>query len=274
MSAKTRVPPPPKPQQPVTAAGRASKAAAATKPAEAATVAPRRRRGLPIRLLPVTIFVAVLMLGMRLGDLWQGVMHGRVPDAGSPLQAQQASGRPPVAASSVRVAENPPAPVPPPPVPISGEADTGRPLALGKEQRVSQSDVELLQQLAQRRDDLERRAKELERREALLVAAEQRFDQKVDELQKLRQEIQSLLRTVDEKQAAQLESLVKIYESMKPKEAARIFEAMDLPVLLDVMERMKESKMAPILASMDPMKAKEVTIALVDRRQLPQLPSQ
>lgn len=263
------------------------------------------------RLLPVTIFVAMLMLGMRLGDVWQTLVVGKpLSSVVPPSHAQTA---PPAAAGGnkaslptsvpanltqpVRVAakvaeekktdeKKDGAPTAKtgsskettgkdaaPPVPASGEADSGRPLVLGSKERVGPAEVELLQHLGERRTELDRRARELEQREALLVAAEQRFDQKATELQKLREEIQGLLKTVDDKQAAQLESLVKIYETMKPKEAARIFEALDLPVLLNVMERMKETKTAPILAAMDPVKAKEVTVALVDRRQLPQVPA-
>ena len=73
----------------------------------------------------------------------------------------------------------------------------------------------------------------------------------------------------DEKQEAQLRSLVKIYENMKPKEAARIFEGLDMTILLEVIDRMKERKSAPILARMDPDKAKEVTVELADRHKLP-----
>ena len=57
-----------------------------------------------------------------------------------------------------------------------------------------------------------------------------------------------------------------------PGDAARIFEALEMPVLLDVIERMREGKSAPILAAMDPLKAKEVTASLVERRALPTLP--
>lgn len=54
---------------------------------------------------------------------------------------------------------------------------------------------------------------------------------------------------------------------MKPREAARIFEQLDMPVLLDVLEHMKELKASPILASMDPAKARQVTLSLAERRQ-------
>ena len=66
-----------------------------------------------------------------------------------------------------------------------------------------------------------------------------------------------------------MKSLVKVYENMKPKDAARIFEKLDMPVLLQVVERMKEQKLAAVLAEMDPGKAKSVTIELATQHQLP-----
>jgi flagellar motility protein MotE (MotC chaperone) len=73
----------------------------------------------------------------------------------------------------------------------------------------------------------------------------------------------------DEQEERQLNSLVIIYENMKPKDAARIFEELDMVVLLDVIERMKERKTAPILAELNPKRAKTITIELAHRRNLP-----
>ena len=56
--------------------------------------------------------------------------------------------------------------------------------------------------------------------------------------------------------------LVKISESMKPDEAARILEKMDGQVLLEVVTRMGERRLAPILAQMDPLKAQAITVAM------------
>ena len=64
--------------------------------------------------------------------------------------------------------------------------------------------------------------------------------------------------------------LVKIYESMKPKDAARIFAELELSILLDVISRMREQKSASILAAMDPIQAKTVTSELALRNQLPE----
>ena len=231
-----------------------------------------RMRSLRFRLLPLTIFVAVLMLGVRVGDLWRvATREARMPEF--PVTLAQGQGT----AAPMQVAATAEKAVPPNPAPSQGGSSGGpAPAAASPPDNAALGPVkneELLQHFAERRAEIERRTKEIEQREALLSAAEKRIDQKVQEMEKVRSDIQKLMRQGDEKQAAQLESLVKIYETMKPKEAARIFEELDMPVLLGVIERMKETKTAPILASMDPLKAKEVTSALIERRGLPSAPT-
>jgi flagellar motility protein MotE (MotC chaperone) len=130
-------------------------------------------------------------------------------------------------------------------------------------------EVDVLQQLAKRRAELDERARQLDEREALIKAAEQRMDQKMAELKALQATVQDLLKQRNAADEAQLQSLVKIYENMKPKAAAQIFEEMDMDVLLDVVSRMNERKVSPILALVSPTRAKELTYELAERRQMP-----
>jgi flagellar motility protein MotE (MotC chaperone) len=127
----------------------------------------------------------------------------------------------------------------------------------------------LLQSLAKRRDELEARERSLSEREALIAATEKRIDGKLEELRQVQATIEALVKQHDAEQDAQLSNLVKIYENMKPKDAAQIFEDLEMDVLLDVVERMKERKVAPVLALMNPEKAREVTLELAQRRALP-----
>ena len=135
----------------------------------------------------------------------------------------------------------------------------------------SETEIEVLQSLAKRRDAIEAREQRLMQREALMEAAEQEMDRKISELAKLRAEIEGLLGQQQKVQEERLRSMVKIYESMKPKEAAAIFNTMDMDILLSVLSRMSERKSAPIFAAMSPQRAQEVTIQLVEQSQLPQL---
>jgi flagellar motility protein MotE (MotC chaperone) len=145
--------------------------------------------------------------------------------------------------------------------PMPAVADTLRVLNMPVDPfSMTDAEIELLQALAKRRRELDLRARELEQREILMRAVEQRIEEKVEGLR-------VLLKQQEEQHEDQYKSLVKIYESMKPKDAARIFEEMDLAVLMPVVERMKERKTAPILAKMSPVKATAITTQLAQRHQ-------
>lgn len=207
---------------------------------------------LPPRLfLSLMIFAGILMMGLRAGDVWQAVTTG---PAFKPVQEVQAEEKPAPAAQE----ETAQAPLPSKPVSMDDEA------ALDK-------DSDLYRQLLGRREQLEKRENELTTREAMAKVAEQRIDQKIKELETLRLQVQTLLGQASAAQAAQIENLVKIYETMKPKEAARIFETLEMPVLLGVVQKMKPARTAAVMAEMDPQKAKDVTVALTRQDQLPQV---
>ena len=130
------------------------------------------------------------------------------------------------------------------------------------DEEVTRSEWEVLESLGDRRRELDKREKELEIHAKLLEASEQRVEEKIEELKALEQRVQSLLGQKEEEEETKIASLVKVYESMKAKQAARIFEKLEMDVLLPVAERMKEQKIAAILAKMDPLAAKQLTVGL------------
>lgn len=132
----------------------------------------------------------------------------------------------------------------------------------------------LYRDLSKRREDIEKREKALATREALLEAAERELDQKVRELGGLRTEIEGLMVKQSEEEQARIASLVKIYEGMKAKDAARIFNSLDTDVLLQVLTKMSERKSSPIIAEMDAERARTVTILMSQQQSMPQLPPQ
>jgi flagellar motility protein MotE (MotC chaperone) len=127
-------------------------------------------------------------------------------------------------------------------------------------------EVAVLQNLAKRRDELVVLEKGLEARERLLNVTEERLDNRIAELQLLRNSIEALVREYDEQEESELQSIVKIYETMKPKDAASILGELDMQILLGIMEAMKERKSASILAAMEPERAREVTTELARKR--------
>lgn len=208
-----------------------------------------------IRLLPAIIFALVLMLGIKVGGVWQGLTLSGTPVSAAETEATAAKEVAPAEEGVETATEE--ADV------VASEEPEREPSEL------SQAEIDVLQQLLERREELDARSQQLDTREELLMVAERRIDMKIGELKGIQGTIESHLKQHDKEEEAKLKSLVKIYASMKPKQAARIFERLEMPILLDVVERMKEAKVAPIIAQMDPVKAEAVTTELAHRRQLP-----
>ena len=224
------------------------------------------------------------MLSFKVSDILNGIETSLDAFSVAKVQAQQPPEVPPPPPAANLPTNNAPPPedgVPPPP-PADGEPqgdvppdeDTAQQEEEGDDPQddptlFTQTEIDLLQQLADRRERIEARAEELELRAGLLSAAEKRIDKKIQEMKSLEITIQKLIKTHDEQEEAKMQSLVKIYENMKPKEAARIFEELDINTLLMVAERMKERKLAPVMAKMNAQKAKEMTVELTKLRELP-----
>ncbi|MGZ9109316.1 MAG: MotE family protein [Micavibrio sp.] len=137
----------------------------------------------------------------------------------------------------------------------------------------SEVKADLYKDLAKRRELLDKKEKEIGVREALLSAAERELDQKLRELTNLQTEIEASMKKRSAEEEARITSLVKIYEGMKPKDAASILNTMDLEVLLVIMTQMSERKSSPIMAEMNPDRARTLTIMMSQQRQAPSLPN-
>ncbi|MBI4183078.1 MAG: hypothetical protein HY521_03655 [Proteobacteria bacterium] len=255
-----------------------------------------------IRFLPAVIFGGALLLSVKLGDILRGVsgpaflavaqtqaqqqaqaqQQQQAPARAQPKPAPQQAGEGEAKEKGIKKTLPEASAFGGTAADLAKELETGRARA-GKGPTAkpagealpadptlfTRAEIELLQGLAVRRDEIERRESEIVQREGLLQAAEKRLDKKIADLKELKTTIEGLLKKYGEQEEEKLKSLVKIYEAMKPRDAARIFEQLDLPIVLDVVERMREAKTAPIFAAMDPERAKTLTAAIAERRQLP-----
>ncbi|MBA8666413.1 hypothetical protein H1Q59_00660 [Holosporaceae bacterium 'Namur'] len=132
----------------------------------------------------------------------------------------------------------------------------------------SATEVEVLGSLVKRREELDTREKDISLKENVLKVTEKRIQQKIDALQNLITQAQSILDKYNEKRNQEILTLVKIYENMKPKDAARIFDELEMPILVEVSSQMKEAKLAAILGLMSSDRAKDLTIELANRRKI------
>jgi len=240
------------------------------------------------RLIPAVILAATVLLGVKVSDIVSigGTVNAlaqapaQAPATGAPVdltkQANAATSPPPAAAQPNLPSGSQPA---------AAQADTAQPPTQTAEAPstppaaaraplkdpllLSPAEIEVLQQLSQRRRELDRRASEIDQQQVVLQAAEKRVDQKIAELQGLQKSIQTAVAKQSAAEDARTQRLVKIYETMKPKDAAQILSQLDMPITLELLSHMKELKTAPILAAMDPAKAEAITTALVQKQNQP-----
>jgi flagellar motility protein MotE (MotC chaperone) len=209
----------------------------------------RRLQGLAgWRLLPATIVVA--------GSVVCAKVAGLVREATASAQTQEAIAAPPskdrAAAAAPQVAAAP--------APSAASAGSSATPA------VSPSELLLLQDLRKRRDALDARQHQLDEREAVVQAMQQTLQARLDKLSAVQAAIDKHA-TDDQKADNQNWSrLVTVYEDMKPRDAAAIFDVLDMHVLLEVLGRMNERKAAGVLAAMQPERARMATQMLAQRR--------
>ncbi|PPR65098.1 MAG: hypothetical protein CFH10_00011 [Alphaproteobacteria bacterium MarineAlpha4_Bin2] len=219
-----------------------------------------------VRILPLMIIVLVLLFSAKIASIWEGASTLNFGDGldVQPALAQQ-SGDPEKESSPNEAAPSTKS-VPPGSTALK-ETDAETPM-INDPNRFSEREVQLLQELAERRNVIDARERQLEEREALLKAAEQRLVEKQTELNTIKNELQVLLKEKSDQEKAKTKQLVAIYENMKPVDAANIFNELEMPVLLQVIKNMKERKVAPVIASMSAEKARELTKEIANKRKL------
>jgi flagellar motility protein MotE (MotC chaperone) len=142
--------------------------------------------------------------------------------------------------------------------------------------RVSESERAILERLQSRRQELEQRAREVEIRESLLKAAEKRIESKVEELKAVEGRIGTASGQRNEQEAARFKGIITMYESMKPKDAAKVFDRLEMSVLIEIASQIAPRKMSDIMGLMQPEAAERLTVELARRasgdNKAPELP--
>ncbi len=133
----------------------------------------------------------------------------------------------------------------------------------------SAAEVQLLQELDQKRVELERRAQALALREQLLNLAEERLAARLQDMRDLKDELSTMLGDLSEMKKEELAQLAQIYGNMKPNEAAGILNRLDNSIVYDVLKRMQAKKSAKIMAAMDGNKARFISELMAQEQQLP-----
>src|ERR1700716_152424 len=132
-------------------------------------------------------------------------------------------------------------------------------------QPVSASERAILERLQSRRQELETRAREIDIRESPLKAAEKGIESRVEELKAVESRISTATEQKGAADAARFKGIITMYEGMKPKDAAKVFDRLEMSVLFEIAWQIAPRKMSDILGLMQPEAAERLTVELARR---------
>jgi flagellar motility protein MotE (MotC chaperone) len=214
-----------------------------------------------VGVFSVVIAVSVGALAFKGVDIAQTAFAVEAEDTPAVVPAEETAltagleeGAPPEEAPAVAGAAAPPTP----------EQCLTTLNSAAEEMGLSSQEIVVLRSLQARREKLDVREGEIGTREAAAGAAEARLSEQIAELKALETQVQGLLAKMDEKSEGRMASLVKSYETMKPKDAAAIFNGMEDDLLTDIAKSMKPATLAAVLSSMQPKRAEMVTRLLAN----------
>ncbi|WP_454645795.1 MotE family protein [Bradyrhizobium liaoningense] len=131
--------------------------------------------------------------------------------------------------------------------------------------QVSASERAILERLQARRQEIEARQREIDIRESLLKSAEKRIENKVEEMKAVETRISATQAEQRAAEAQRMKGLVTMYEGMKPKDAARVFDRLEMGVLIEIASAIAPRKMSDIMGLMSPEAAERLTVEMARR---------
>ena len=134
----------------------------------------------------------------------------------------------------------------------------------------SEMEIKLLQELDIRRIELERREQALRVREKLADLAEVELKDRIEKMNELQGQLTVLLKNLSNKEEGELMQLAKIYEEMRPQNAAIVLNKLDDNIVFDLFKRMNKKDTAKIMEKMEPIKARRISKMLAEKSDLPQ----
>lgn len=127
---------------------------------------------------------------------------------------------------------------------------------------ISPAERALLERLSERRKEIEKRQSELDMRDTLLRAAEKKLEERLNELKQAEDRIVAATQQKEEQELHRLKNLVTMYEGMKAKDAAKIFEKLEIKLATEVARLINPRRMSEIMSQMTPEAAQRLTVEL------------
>ena len=205
-----------------------------------------------VRLFPAVMATSAALLGLKAFTMAESLAQTATPAENPPVaaQAQRQAG---LAPNQTQAAQS------------AAQCDP----TITQLSGLSQSEVEVLQALSARRQTLDQRATQIETQDDMMAAAQRRIDERLAELHQLETRVNGLLGQLDQAQEQRLAALVDVYQRMRAKDAANVFNGLDDTVMVQVASRMRQANLAEVMGRMQPDRARHLTQLLADRARPP-----
>lgn len=123
----------------------------------------------------------------------------------------------------------------------------------------------LLVAIREREAQLDAEAARLADRAQNLNVAEAKLAEQLAAFERAQRNLEETLAMADKAAERDIDRMTKVYEAMKPEDAARIIERMDVSFAAGLMARMRPEIAADVLTGMEPDAAYAVTLTIASR---------
>ena len=145
-------------------------------------------------------------------------------------------------------------------VPQEDEADAKKPL------RLTATERQILTRLVEQQEALERRGRDLDRRETQLQSLQEDVQRQIVQLERIQLDIEQSIETKKAQDIEQLEKAVSFYTRMDPGAAALSIANLDQKTAVNILMRMKDKQASAVLESMTAERSSELIDSIARKR--------
>ena len=145
-------------------------------------------------------------------------------------------------------------------VPQEDEADAKKPL------RLTATERQILTRLVEQQEALEKRGRDLDRRETQLQALQEDVQRQIVQLERIQLDIEQSIETKKAQDIEQLEKAVSFYTRMDPGAAALSIANLDQKTAVNILMRMKDKQASAVLESMTAERSSELIDSIARKR--------
>lgn len=133
---------------------------------------------------------------------------------------------------------------------------------------IDENIVKVIQAVSKKEKEINETEKvvEIEEQKKMLDLAHESIAKKIKDLERVKGELQEKQDHLNKDEKKNVHTMAKIYEAMKPAQAADIFNKLELTSLIQIIKHMNQKKASAIIASMEANRARQLTLEILSSK--------